>query len=144
MLREIFEYHHHFNQKLIDELKKHTNSLPERTYPLFCHVLNAHQIWNNRIDHRHAAFDVWQMHDLDTCRDIDKGNHAHTLDIINTLDLNRTIRYGRKGKAFDKKFSEILFHIINHSTYHRGQIAAQFRQSGLDPLVSDFVFYEGV
>ncbi|QLH28398.1 MAG: hypothetical protein HWD63_02710 [Candidatus Parvibacillus calidus] len=38
---------------------------------------------------------------------------------------------------------DIIFHIINHSTYHRGQIAMEFRQSGLEPLNTDYIFYKG-
>ena len=47
--KEIFEYHHHFNQNLIGEIEKYIKALPNRSHPLYCHILNAHKIWNARI-----------------------------------------------------------------------------------------------
>jgi uncharacterized damage-inducible protein DinB len=43
---------------------------------------------------------------------------------------------------FTNTIKDILFHIINHSTNHRGQIAVDFRNNGLEPLVLDYVFYK--
>ncbi|WP_209331385.1 DinB family protein [Lunatimonas salinarum] len=38
----------------------------------------------------------------------------------------------------DKAFG-LFNHIVNHSTYHRGQIATLFRESGLQPVVTDYI-----
>ncbi|WP_379084396.1 DinB family protein [Pedobacter sp. UC225_65] len=34
---------------------------------------------------------------------------------------------------------DILFHVFNHSTYHRAQIATLFKESGITPPVTDFI-----
>lgn len=47
-----------------------------------------------------------------------------------------------KGDAFQNTVKDILFHIINHSTYHRGQIAANCKEYGIEPLMSDYIFYK--
>jgi len=37
----------------------------------------------------------------------------------------------------------MLQHVVNHSTYHRGQITMMLRQLGAMPVAKDFlVFYE--
>ena len=46
------------------------------------------------------------------------------------------------GQAFDNSVRDILFNVINHSTYHRGQIAREFREYGPEPLVTDYIFYK--
>lgn len=34
-----------------------------------------------------------------------------------------------------------LRHVVNHATYHRGQVASKLKQLGVEPPVTDFVFY---
>jgi len=38
-------------------------------------------------------------------------------------------------------YSEIVHHIVNHGTYHRGNITAMLRQLGYDGPSTDYVFY---
>jgi uncharacterized damage-inducible protein DinB len=35
----------------------------------------------------------------------------------------------------------VLRHIVNHSTYHRGQVAAKLKRLGIDPPATDMVFW---
>lgn len=140
--QELFEYNYYTNQKLGDVFNASTDKMSEKAIKLYSHILNAHQIWNNRIETRYPAFGVWDLHTIQDFRDIDKANYEHTLFIIDKLDLNNTINYAIKGKASSKSIRGILFHVINHSTYHRGQIATEFRQNGLDPLVTEYILFE--
>ncbi|MFX1706702.1 DinB family protein [Chitinophaga sp. CC14] len=140
--KEIFEYNYNINQKLGDAYNTNTDKISDKAQKLYSHILNAHQIWNNRIEARRSAFGVWENHAIHEFRDIDKANHEHTFFIIDTLDLNSTVNYTKGGKTFNKKICELLFHVINHSTYHRGQIATEFKQNGLDPLATDYILYE--
>lgn len=41
----------------------------------------------------------------------------------------------------DTSFSEILRHVVNHGTYHRGNIAAMLRQQGYAGVPTDYIFY---
>lgn len=141
--RELFEYSHHFNQKLTDVFNDNPDKISKKSVKLFNHVLNAHQIWNNRIDPKQTPFGVWELHDTQDLKTIDKTNYEQTLQILDKFDLNETINYSNsKGQAFSNSIKDILFHVINHSTYHRGQVATEFKQYGLEPLVTDYIFYK--
>jgi uncharacterized damage-inducible protein DinB len=35
----------------------------------------------------------------------------------------------------------VLRHVVNHATYHRGQIASKLKRLGIDPPVTDLVFW---
>ncbi len=141
--KELFEYNHHFNQKLFDVFNDNTDKIPEKPVKLFNHIINAHQIWNNRIDPKQSTFSVWELHALKDLKNIDKANYEQTLLILDAFDLRETINYtNSKGQLFNNSIKDIYFHVINHSTYHRGQIAMEFRQCGLEPLVTDYVFYK--
>jgi uncharacterized damage-inducible protein DinB len=141
LFSDIFAYHHHFNQKLIEEFRMHSPVLPQRSFPLFCHLLNAHQIWNARIL-KSEEFGVQQQHTLEQCALIDETNYTTTLHVLETVDPESVITYrNTRGQAFSNSVRDILFHVANHTTHHRGQIISDFRQSGIPPLVTDYIFY---
>lgn len=48
---------------------------------------------------------------------------------------------GFDGKAFTRRLGDALFHVANHGTYHRGQIATLLRQLGKKPVSTDFTRY---
>ncbi len=75
--------------------------------------------------------------------DIDKSNYRDSLRIIDQFDLNGVINFkNTKGLVFNDNIRDILFHVINHSNYHRAQIATEFRQNGLDPIVTDYILHK--
>lgn len=41
----------------------------------------------------------------------------------------------------DKAGLRQMYHLVNHSTYHRGQVAAMLRQLGLRPIATDFLVF---
>ncbi|SHN33887.1 Uncharacterized damage-inducible protein DinB (forms a four-helix bundle) [Cyclobacterium lianum] len=146
-MKDFFEdlllYGHDCNQRLWTAMMDNRDSIPERSLKLYNHLLNAHQIWNNRIDPREPLPGVWDSRAVEGELEIAQTNHAHSLAILQTYALDKVIHYSNsKGQKFTNQVRDILFHLINHSTYHRGQIAADFRQHGLSPLVTDYIVYK--
>jgi uncharacterized damage-inducible protein DinB len=140
--RDIFEYHHHFNRLLINQVELHKTSLPQRTYPLVCHMLNASQVWNSRISSLPAP-GIHQMHTFDECRQMDDTIFKDVLGILEDHDLAETIPYkNSSGKEFANSIRDILFHAANHATHHKGQVISDFRLAGIEPLVTDYIFYK--
>jgi uncharacterized damage-inducible protein DinB len=45
----------------------------------------------------------------------------------------------RAGKVLKLKFDEMFFHIVNHFTYHRGQIVMALKTLGRDVLMTDYI-----
>lgn len=41
-----------------------------------------------------------------------------------------------KGEPFESSYNDTLFHIVNHGTYHRGQIITMLREAGIEKVVS--------
>jgi uncharacterized damage-inducible protein DinB len=139
---ELFEYSHPFNQKLFEVIESNPNQVSEKAILLFNHIVNAHQIWNNRIDSQGSAFGVWQIHPISEIKNIDQTNLRYSIHILDHYELNSSVQYSNnKGQVFTQSIQDILFHIINHSTYHRGQIATECKQQGLDPLPSDYIVF---
>ena len=140
-LRDLFLYHHHFNPLLINLVEQHEALIPAQTVGLLSHIFNAHQIWNARILGE-APNGVFQEHAFDVCRALELQNHQTTLEILDAVDLSNLIRYtNTKGQTFENSVRDILFHVANHTTHHRGQIVAAVRQVGGEPFASDFILF---
>lgn len=45
------------------------------------------------------------------------------------------------GAADERALGELMRHVINHATYHRGQLATMLRQLGKTPPSTDYVRY---
>lgn len=46
------------------------------------------------------------------------------------------------GVIVDLSTSEIVFNLVNHNTYHRGQIMTLLRKQDVDPVTTDFYWYK--
>lgn len=140
---DLFEYSHNCNHKLVKAFLDHQDMLSEQSIKWFNHILNAHHVWNSRILGNHGQFGIWEIHTLQNLKSIEDENFAHSINILDTYKLDNIVMYtNSRGKSFQNKVGDILFHIVNHSTYHRGQIAVDFRQSGIEPIPTDFIFYK--
>jgi uncharacterized damage-inducible protein DinB len=109
---------------------------------LFCHILNAHHLWNQRILGERAQLSVWSEYDFDVLKRTIDSNHQDSSLILQSLDLNSEIRYQTtKGELHQSRLDDILFHVINHSTHHRAQILTEIRNRGDSPAPLDYIFY---
>ncbi len=142
-LQQLFDYNFYCNKKLIAQCGSQEN-IPENCTRLFSHILNAHHIWNQRILESPVKYTVWQEHPFEDWEDIHYDNQRTSFEIItNADDLNKRVEYeNSEGRTFANELKDILFHIVNHSTHHRGQILMDFRGSGIIPEPLDYIFYK--
>lgn len=48
-----------------------------------------------------------------------------------------------KGETLEYPLGALVLHMVNHSTYHRGQVTTLLRQLGAQPLPTDLVMFLG-
>ena len=142
-LQQLFDYNFFCNKKLIEQSIA-LEEVPQESRRLFSHILNAHHIWNHRILEEDPKFGVWQGHDLEAWQDLHYDNQRTSFEIItNAGDFGKRIAYeNSEGIAYANELKDILVHIVNHSTHHRGQILTNFRESGIVPEPLDYIFYK--
>jgi len=141
--KELFQYNNHFNQKIISVLIENPEKATKKCIELLSHILNAHQIWNCKFQTEQLPYEPWKIHQMKNFSEMDRNNFEHSILILDKFDLSQIIQYkNSKGQTFYNSARDILFQIINHSTYHRAQIATEFRQSGLEPLLTDYICYK--
>ena len=140
---QLFDYNFFCNKKIINQGVTLGN-ISDENIKLFSHMLNAHHMWNAWILGVPSKYEVWQIHEVAEWENLHYENQRSSFEIVsNTDDFEIRIDYeNSKGRLFTNTLQDMLFHIINHSTQHRGQIAANFRNEGLEPLILDYVFYK--
>ncbi|MBI2406673.1 MAG: DinB family protein [Gemmatimonadetes bacterium] len=57
-------------------------------------------------------------------------------------DVEREVEYRTlSGAAGRTKLSDLIRHVVNHASYHRGQVTTMLRQLGATPPGTDYVLY---
>ena len=141
-LIDLFEYTFHYNNEIIKVIDENIEKIDEKTITLINHTLNAQQIWNSRIL-KENSFEVWQINPFETLTEINQTNFEKSIEIVHHFDPDQKINYqNSRGANFENTVFEMLFQAINHSTYHRGQINSLLKQNGIDPILTDYIFYK--
>ncbi len=141
--KELFEYNHNVNQKVAEVFKTYPHKTSEKSIQLFSHIIDAHHIWNSRINGKTEQYAVWMLQPVSAFEDIDTANYQESLQVLASFDLNHHLNYtNSRGLTFNNSIRDTLFHVINHSNYHRAQIATEFKLNGIEPLLTDYIMYK--
>ena len=64
------------------------------------------------------------------------------IDTVTDDSLTRVIAYtNTRGEVWRYTLADMLRHVVNHSTYHRGQVTTLLRQLGAPAPSTDLLFY---
>jgi len=73
--------------------------------------------------------------------EMDKAFLNFTSEVVES-DLSGVIEYkNTKGLDFCKNFGQVLQHVFNHQTHHRGQVTTLLSQVGIDVGVTDLLLW---
>jgi len=110
---------------------------------LFSHILSAQTIWLQRLNQEPSLNNAWQVLAVEECKHQMQQNHQQLFQFLqNTENFQQIIEYkNTKGESFHNTIQEILTHLFNHSSYHRGQIVFCLKNYTNDLPVTDYIFY---
>jgi uncharacterized damage-inducible protein DinB len=61
---------------------------------------------------------------------------------LNAADWDRIVSYRNvKGESLQTPVWQIVLHLVNHASYHRGQVTTLLRQIGRAPVGTDLIAY---
>lgn len=84
---------------------------------------------------KEPSIDVIAMHFRAVAED-----RANFLARLTDADLAQDLSYRNlAGTPMTSRFSDLLAHVVNHATYHRGQLTTMLRQVGAAPPSTDLV-----
>lgn len=110
------------------------------------HIVAAAWIWAERLSGRNPeAAPAWASGaPISELRErLDAVNRELVAHATGERELQRMVRFRYLSGAEDEfDVGTILAHVVNHSTYHRGQVAMLMRFAGATPQSTDRVLFE--
>jgi uncharacterized damage-inducible protein DinB len=155
-IRELYDYNRWANGRSLEAASKvspedFTKDLGGSFASLrgtLAHVYGAEWIWLERWRGRSPrqlplALD---FPDVETIRrrwmDVEREQQEF-LDRLGGHRLAEVVSYvNLSGQTFAYPLGRMLHHVVNHSSYHRGQVATLLRQLGAKPLSTDLLLYD--
>lgn len=111
------------------------------------HIVGAEWIWSRRwLSESPTSLPAWaakaSLGELKRELEAVEAERTSLLAKLTDADLAGVFSYrGMDGKDFSQPLGQLVQHVVNHSTYHRGQLATQLRQLGHTPPNTDFTKY---
>lgn len=150
-IKSIWQYNKWANEKLFDaipleiadiEINSSFNSIRKTVY----HLWDAETVWLERITDKPLT--TWPASAKftgtfsDSFAKILEQENIY-IQFIEQTDLLQRVSYNYlKGEEFSNSYFEVLSHVANHSTFHRGQIVTMLRQAGVTVIPStDLIAY---
>jgi uncharacterized damage-inducible protein DinB len=112
------------------------------------HTLGAQWIWLERFKgvSPTQGWDEGEFPDIVALSERWRAIEAHRDAWFRGLRLeavSKRITYrSLKGDPFSAPLWQLVQHVVNHSTFHRGQVVAMLRQLGLTPPATDMVLWD--
>ena len=127
---------------MIDLIEKNPNAYSERAQTLIGHTLNTHHIWSSRLQRMDRKYGIWDTFKIEELEPYNQENFEGSKYILERFDYEYLLTYiNTLGETHTNRVKDILFHIVNHSTYHRGQLMTELKQNGVTPIALDFPYY---
>lgn len=157
-VKKLFDYHHWAADKLFDalgdvsaaDLDKPSGGSFKTARALLRHVIGAEQLWLERfggnspksmpelpLTHSGADYqDEWRKV---------KAREQQFVKELTQQKLDGQLAYtNMKGESHTFSLSDVLTHVVNHGTYHRGQLTHLLRDLGRAGVSTDYVAWLAV
>lgn len=144
-LQKLAEFDAWANEALITSLASLPAASPSdsRLLAVFSHIGAAKLVWLDRISHGATQVEIWPQLDLPGAsaqvRRADERLVALTQKLTLT-EITRPVLYRTtKGHSYATALIDVIIHMVNHATYHRGQLANLIKAAGGTPAVTDYI-----
>ncbi len=142
LLRRSFRHDAWANREVAADLARDGEPPPDALRWL-AHILAAERLWLDRLYGRPPSSPVWPDRAAASCR-AEAANLADLwveyLDSIDGGRLEQQIEYVNSlGEPWKTTVADVLVHVLEHSAYHRGQIASAMRRRDREPVYTDYV-----
>jgi uncharacterized damage-inducible protein DinB len=141
-LLDKFEYEFNAVKLWIECIESQEDQVSDFVQKSISHIINTHHIWNSRLLGRRPESGLWDQLPVRFLHSLNLQNYREVVDYMENFELGEKVNYhSSEGIRFDRTDLDILFHILNHSVYHRAQIVMDLKQSGLKHPSFNFIAY---
>lgn len=154
-IRLLFAYNRWANARVLDaasvltqeQLEADLATSHRSLHGTLTHILAAEWIWLMRCKgiSPGSLLDPADFPSLDSLREkmtIVEEEQRELIDGLDDQELARVIAYvNMKGERWEYPLTQIMQHMVNHSSYHRGQAVGMLRQLGAEGVQTDYLAY---
>lgn len=118
-----------------------------RMLQLLPHNQLARSVWLSRLKGEVSApptdwFPVWTLEATAAACEQNDLNWSAYLESLKDSSLSKPIIYrSSEGQGYQSLVEDVIMHVFNHSTYHRGQLARLVTQCGGKRASTDLIGY---
>jgi uncharacterized damage-inducible protein DinB len=155
-IRELYEYNRWANARMLESVAAApANSFTREVGGSFqslrgtvSHMVGAEWIWLERWrgNSPRALPAAESFPDLESIRRLWRDVEAGQREVLDSLDEARLaviVSYvNPRGETWAYPLGRMMQHLVNHSTYHRGQVTTLLRQLGETPSSTDLLLYD--
>ncbi len=139
---QLFDYDAWANREAVRSLDAAVNP-PSRALAVMAHIIGAEWLWWTRLHRSAPRLAVWPALTIAQCGAEVSELGPQWREYVarrGAAENTEAVPYvNSRGESFSSSVGDILFHVITHSAYHRGQIAMALRASGHEPAYTDFI-----
>jgi len=111
------------------------------------HIYGAEWLWLERFQGRSPA-SLPETSQFGDCANLQKTWNEHEPRLLGFVrgltqaDLDRVMEYKTlKFGVYKNPLWQSMQHLVNHGTYHRGQVTTLLRQLGAQPILTDLMHF---
>lgn len=142
----LYHYNGWSNTRVLNCLKRQQID-DEKILSLMGHIVAAQFLWLHRIKGLPPPdVKLWGSYTLEQLVVMAEDVGKKWIDFVETTeDFDRELTYTNYvNDLYTNNVETIMIHLVNHSSYHRAQIAMLLRQKGFEPVNTDFITYDRV
>lgn len=141
----LFEYDYWGNREALASLGSVAGD-GSRAKRFFNHIIGAQRVWLSRFETPEppstAPWPEMSLEEASAAVEELRGRWKALLEKMSPEALAGPLSYrNTKGEEFKTPVQDVLMHLVMHSAYHRGQVAAAVRDSAGKPAATDYVVY---
>ena len=155
LLQQYAAYNTWANKKILEtakllseeQINKEIVSSFPSVYKTVLHLMEVENVWWERLKlAEHTTLSGWFTGNFDELSKklLELSQQWHDwIQNANEVNITHVFAYqNSKKEHFKQPVYEMLLHLFNHQTFHRGQLVTMFRQLGLDKIPpTDFIVF---
>lgn len=154
-LRKLYDYNEWANARVFASLRalepERLRARIESSFPsplaTLAHIVAAEWVWLSRWrGHSPSSVPSWleepELEDLRSRLAAVESERAGLLQGLSSADVEASLAYRTiDGESHEDRLLDLLLHVVNHSSYHRGQLTTMLRQLGTHPVATDYIVF---
>jgi uncharacterized damage-inducible protein DinB len=144
-IMRLFDYDYWASQEALRSIAT-ISAKAERALKVAGHLIGALRVWLARFEAPELPPPApWPLLSLEEAEAAVSDMRRRWDSLLHNLTPERLdgdlVYRNSKGVEFRTPARHVLMHLVMHSAYHRGQIAAAVREAGGKPAATDYIVY---